>query len=631
MKALLNAIRDSRLHTKLLITYLLLLAVTVLILSFSDYRLSRDTVLEMAKKDVYTIVRKNDEILDAKFSRIREMIYGFTEDADFYETFSKLHPADKTEVLAADLRIKGILDKYFAQSQDLYSVQVATSYFIFGTASSANSEHSKNFIPMKGFNDTELSRIARQGAGKTRWVPTYDFSDMFRVPYLKQMDYDYKYLFSAVTMIQGSYFKGTFRSYSDMQDKPVLILNFKDSLFTGVFAGSIPVSGSTYFVVDEKGRIVSHPDRSSLTKTINLPELGDMMNEKYGVRMLKIGGKEQAVAFSRSDITGWLSLAVIPPQELLGPVIRQYIRNMLISAGIITLLFVGLSFFLSRLVTQPFRTMIRAIVNAGEGRFETRFRESGSYEFRVLMKKFNDMNENIRKLFQENYETRIREKEAEIKALNLQLDPHFMYNTLNMVSLMSLEKGEYEISEIVVSLSNMLKYMVKTEASVVRFRDDLAYLEGYVTIMCKRLEGSVRVEYEIDSRLLEEGVPKFFLQPIVENAFVHGFKRQKKEGVLRIACRLEGDARVFRIEDNGQGMETSQTEELLQSERHVGLSNVNRRIRILYGDPYGLQIRSVPGEGTAVTVTLPSSASGESLTPSNSLSGESLTPSNSRL
>ncbi|WP_123039659.1 sensor histidine kinase [Cohnella candidum] len=605
MKRILQAVKESRLHTKLLSTYIFLLAVTILVLSFSDYQLSRRTVLEMAKKDVFTIVKKNNEILDAKFSRIREMIYGFTEDADFYDAFSHLHPANRTEVLTADLRIKGILDKYFAQSQDLYSVQVATSYFIFGTASSANSEHAKNFIPMQGFSDTEISRIARRGSGKTEWVPTYDFAEMYRVPYLKDMDYDYKYLFSAVSMIQGTYFKGTFRAYSDMQDKPILILNFKDSLFSGVFAGSIPVSGSTYFVVDGTGRVVSHPDRSLLAKPIDLPALQELMNTKNGVRMLDIGGKKQVVAFSRSEITGWLSLAVIPPGELLEPVIRQYVRNLIVSVGLITLLFISLSFFLSRTITLPLRNMIRAFVNTGEGRFDTRFEETGSYEFKVLMKKYNDMNENIRKLIQENYETHIREQEAEIKALNLQLDPHFMYNTLNMVSLMSLEKGESEISEVVVSLSNMLKHMVKTEAAVVRFKDDLTYLEGYVTIMSKRFEGAIRVEYEIDPGMLEDEVPKFFLQPIVENAFVHGFKRLKKDGVLRISCYENGDRRVFRIEDNGSGMDNAKRVDLLQGERHVGLSNVNRRIRILYGEPYGLTIESAPGEGTAVSVTLP--------------------------
>lgn len=601
----LRTLKEGRLHTKLLLTYVMLLVGTILIFGVSDYRLNRNTVLEMAQKDVLTIVGKNNEIIDAKFSRIREMIYGFMEDADFYEIFSTLDKDKKTKVLAADLRIKRILDKYFAQSQDIYSVQVATSYFIFGTASSANSEHAKNFIPINGFAGTQLDRLAKEGKGKTQWVPTYNFADMYNIPYLKNVEYDYKYLFSALSTIQGSYYKGKFRAYTDLEDKPTLLLNFKDSLFTDVFAGSIPVKGSSYMVVDPNGQIIAHSDPSLLTTKADIPMLQELVDAHTGVRMIRFHGEQQVVAFARSDITGWLSIAVIPPSELLAPITKQYVRNMLISVAIITVIFIALSYFLSRLITNPFHTMIRAIVNTGEGRFETRFKQSGSYEFRILMKKFNDMNENIVKLIQENYETQIREKEAQIKALNLQLDPHFMYNTLNMVSLMALEKEEYEISDIVVSLSKMLKYMVKQESTLVRFQEDLTYLESYVTIMSTRFEGVFEVIYDIDHEMLSDEVPKFFLQPLVENAFVHGFKRMTRAGELRISCRRTEEARIYQIVDNGEGMDTAKLESLLEGSNHVGISNVNRRIQILYGETYGLHIESEPGQGTTVTVTLP--------------------------
>ncbi|WP_166245351.1 sensor histidine kinase [Paenibacillus turpanensis] len=610
MKSWIRTLKEGRLHTKLLLTYVMLLTGTILIFGISDFRLNRSTVLDMAQKDVFTIVRKNNEIIDAKFSRIREMIYGFMEDDDFYETFSRLDKNNKTAVLAADIRIKRILDKYFAQSQDLYSVQIATSYFIFGTSSSANSEHAKNFIPISGFGNTQLDRTAKEGEGKIQWVPTYNFADMYQVSYLKSMEYDYKYLFSAVSLIQGSYYKGKFRAYTDLEDKPTLLLNFKDSLFTNVFEDSIPVRGSSYMVVDSNGQIIAHTDRSLLTTKVGLPMLKELMNDKSGVRMARIGGEQQVLAFARSNITGWLSIAVIPPSELLAPITKQYVRNMLISVAIITVVFVAFSYFLSMLITNPFRTMIRAIVNTGEGRFETRFEQSGSYEFRILMKKFNDMNENIVKLIQENYETQIREKEAQIKALNLQLDPHFMYNTLNMVSLMALEKEEYEISDIVVSLSKMLKYMVKQESNLVRFRDDLTYLESYVTIMSNRFEGAFEVIYDIDEQMLGDEVPKFFLQPLVENAFVHGFKKLSRGGKLRISCRCSKEARIYLIEDNGEGMDMAKLASMLEGSKHVGITNVNRRIHILYGEPYGLQIASVPGQGTTVTVTLPPAQEG---------------------
>lgn len=605
MQGIMAKIRDSRLHTKLLITYLILLLITVSIFSISDYRLNRDTLLEMAQKDVYTIVRKNNELIDVKMSRIREMIYGFTEDPDFYRIMAELDPDNETGVLAADIEIKNILNKYFAQSQDLYSVQVAAPYYVFGNASSANSEHAKNFIPIDGFAESALKRIAHEAGGRTEWVATYDFAEMFGIDYLKTLNYDYEYLFSAVTHLQGSYLQENNRKYEEMTEKPVLVLNFKDTVFKRIFEGSIPVEGGTYFVIDEDGDIVSHTDSSRLSTKLQLPELEELMHAKQGVLMLQIDGSERVVAFARSEITGWMSMAVIPPSKLLEPVVQQYMRNLLISIGIITLLFLTLSLFLSRLITQPFRFMIRAIANTGEGRFEMRFEEKGSYEFKVLMKKFNDMNENIKRLIQDNYELQIREKEAEIKALNMQLDPHFMYNTLNMVSLMALEKGEAEVSEVVISLSNMMKYMVKTDAALVSFRDDLSYLQGYVTIMGKRFEGVFQVDYQIDPDMLDNPVPKFFLQPLVENAFVHGFKQMKSGGVLRISCYQEAGDQVYKIEDNGAGMDASQLESLLKDNHHVGLANVDRRIRILFGDPYGIDIQSVPGQGTTVMVSLP--------------------------
>ncbi|RIX59634.1 sensor histidine kinase [Paenibacillus nanensis] len=598
-------IRDSRLHTKLLITYLILLLITVSIFSISDYRLNRDTLLEMAQKDVYTIVRKNNELIDVKMSRIREMIYGFTEDSDFYRIIAELDPNDETGVLAADLEIKNILNKYFAQSQDLYSVQVAAPYYVFGNASSANSEHAKNFIPIDGFAESRLKRIAQEAEGRTEWVATYDFAEMFGIEYLKPLNYDYKYLFSAVTHLQGSYLQENNRKYEELPEKPILVLNFKDTMFKNIFEDSIPVEGNTYFVMDENGYIVSHPDSSKLSTRFQIPELDEIMHASHGVRMLKIDGSEKVVAFAKSEVTGWMSMAFIPPSELLEPVVQQYMRNLLISIGIITLLFLTLSVFLSRLITQPFRLMIRAIANTGEGRFETRFEEKGSYEFKVLMKKFNDMNENIKRLIQDNYELQIREKEAEIKALNMQLDPHFMYNTLNMVSLMALEKGEMEVSEVVISLSNMMKYMVKTDTAQVSFRDDLSYLQGYVTIMGKRFEGVFQVEYQIDPEMLDNTVPKFFLQPLVENAFVHGFKQMKSGGILRISCYYEAGVQVYKIEDNGAGMDASQLGNLMTDHHHVGMANVDRRIRILYGDQYGIYIQSVPGQGTTVMVSLP--------------------------
>ncbi len=136
------------------------------------------------------------------------------------------------------------------------------------------------------------------------------------------------------------------------------------------------------------------------------------------------------------------------------------------------------------------------------------------------------MNGKIQRLIEENYESKIKEKEAEITALNLQLDPHFMYNTLNLINLISVENGQDEVSEMIVSLSTMLKYTVKSQKPLVPFKDDWEYLKSYMYIIKKRFEGKFYFQYEMDPRLFVYGVPKFFLQPFVENALVHAFDSQ---------------------------------------------------------------------------------------------------------
>jgi two-component system sensor histidine kinase YesM len=278
---------------------------------------------------------------------------------------------------------------------------------------------------------------------------------------------------------------------------------------------------------------------------------------------------------------------------------------MLISAGVLTLLFIGLSSYLSGIITHPIRTMIRAILITGEGKFQVKFKEHGSFEFRVLMRKFNDMNDKIQKLIEENYGIKIREKEAEIKSLNLQLDPHFMHNTLNLISLISLEKGEDEISELITGLSYMMKYIVKKD-NLVTFEEDFTYLKSYISIMTKRFEGKFTIEFDVDPVLLQTTVPKFFLQPIIENALIHGFERLDRKGKLSIKCYIEHHVRVFIVQDNGKGMTRDQVERLMnQNGGSVGLNNVYRRIQAIYGENYGVTVQSAPGEGTIVTVRMP--------------------------
>ncbi|UJF35481.1 sensor histidine kinase [Paenibacillus hexagrammi] len=200
----------------------------------------------------------------------------------------------------------------------------------------------------------------------------------------------------------------------------------------------------------------------------------------------------------------------------------------------------------------------------------------------------------------------LREKEAEIMALNLQLNPHFLYNTLNIINWMAIEKDQKAISRMIVSLSTMLQYTVNNKQEIVRLKDDLEWLKGYTHIMEIRFEGIFRFRFEVDDLPGDCKVPKLFLQPIIENAIIHGFDHEQKEGIIIIRGEIDGNDLVFKVIDNGKGMRSDKVAGLLSPHsKGIGIKNVEQRIIILYGSNYRLHIQSREGIGTEVTVRIP--------------------------
>jgi two-component system sensor histidine kinase YesM len=152
----------------------------------------------------------------------------------------------------------------------------------------------------------------------------------------------------------------------------------------------------------------------------------------------------------------------------------------------------------------------------------------------------------------------------------------------------------------------MLKYTVKSKKDPVPFQADWEYLQGYIMIMTKRFEGRFQTMFDMDPDLFTYGVPKFFLQPFVENAFVHAFESTKSGGLLKISGWFDEGIRYFCVEDNGTGIDQETLDKLLKEESgSVGMFNVHQRIRIAYGEQYGVHIESEKGKGTRVTIRLP--------------------------
>lgn len=585
---------------RLLLSYLIIIALPLLVLSTLFYRTSLHVVTEQAQKNVYAVVKKNNDVIDTKLGVADQNSRALFVDKDLFRIFNDLDPSADEQLVAADRKISAILSKYFSQNEDVYAVQLWTSYFNFGLTRS---------LPQGDPAKSQIYKEAEEAAGKMVWYPTYDFTRMFDQAWLKDGDIEFRYLFSATRLLNFSHLEdSTLVKLKPGVERPVLTISYKSTVLDALFEKSIP-AGSTYMVLDPNDVVVASSDKSQVTGTYKQDWIDAFRAQGSGTTRLKLNGANQIVVFDRSEVTGWLSIVVTPQSALVGslvPVIRTSTIVSALALGGVALLF---AYFILGRVTVPIKKLMSAMRSVGEGDFQTRVEVTRNDEFGLLSQRFNRMNDRIAMLVKENYEIKLKEKEAEIHALNMQMNPHFLYNTLNIMNWTAIENNQRELSKMLVCLSNMLHYTSRKDWGAVHLSEELEWMRNYFYIMSARFEGKFSVTYEIEPALYEEKLPRLLFQPFVENAILHGFSAMETGGRIAIRGWTEGQDRFFEIRDNGRGISKEGIDAILYKESaSVGIKNTISRIRMAYGEAYGIRIRSAPGEGTSVIVHLPHNA-----------------------
>ncbi|EMS73001.1 sensor histidine kinase [Ruminiclostridium cellobioparum] len=609
IKGIWMAFKNLRLRSKLILSFISLISIPSLVIGFGFYNTSSKIISENTSENIFNIVKKNTQITDIKFSRIEESALMMAVDPDLYRLFEGYNAEDESNLLRLNYEMSVIISKYFSMYEDVYSAYIVTSKFSFGS-------NSKMFIPQSAFYKTSIYSDAVEAKGKTRWIRTYDFTDMFNQKELKNTNLDYRYMFAAVKLLNIStlesqnYYDGTYsspviKSLNSNIERPILILNFQENIFHELYSSSLPIKEAVYYIIDRQGNIISHPDKAKLNTKETPVWLQEAIQKGAGSSYVNINGHRTLVCYDTSKVTGWISAFEVPVDKTLSSltVVRYYTLYLAIG---ITILAIIIAFLISGRIVQPIKKLLKAIRSIGEGNFPNRIMAVGNDEMGILVDNFNIMNEKIQKLIEENYEVKIREKEAHIMALNLQLNPHFMSNTLNTINWMAIENNQSEISKMIMSLSTMLQYTMRNTTEMVKFKDDLDWLKSYVFIMKNRYEDVFGVEYQFDEKLYDTMVPKLFLQPIVENAIIHGFETVETGGYLKITGSIENGIRNFVVEDNGKGMTPEKNLKVMKSdENSIGIKNIDKRVKLLFGEEYGLHIESQEGKGTKVCIMIP--------------------------
>ncbi|MDF2937544.1 MAG: histidine kinase [Paenibacillaceae bacterium] len=403
----------------------------------------------------------------------------------------------------------------------------------------------------------------------------------------------------------------------------VLMLDIPDQILKEVISG---VNFSTVYapyIMDKDGELIytwSDPaDTTGREQTGEvLPEdaKNTVLQNSEGIIKHTVGRENVYVMFTSIESTGWKVLAQVSQSEIAHRAVAQNQFTSIATVIAITILFLILVFVLLTFTIQGLTKRIQVVLKMmrkeGVGWLEE-YRHAPEGDFRLLERSVDQLIRKVNNLMEETYQAKVLEREAQLKALQAQINPHFLYNTLDMINWSAIAHHAEDTSHMIEALAQYFRLSLNKGKDNVSVEDELSLAQVYLEIQQNRFPSTFTFRIEAEPDLEGYLIPKLTLQPLVENALLHGIRKAKdKKGSILITAKLENEVLLLSVADDGIGMDEDTARKLLLLPRpdmredgsgsSYGLYNVNERIRIFAGEQYGLSIETVQGQGTTIFV-----------------------------
>ena len=409
------------------------------------------------------------------------------------------------------------------------------------------------------------------------------------------------YQFAAALLLEG--------------DLPQMLLVIMDEqVLERIYASSLGNDGNIY-IYDEDGFIVSHSNKKIVGKQFVDPQ---NMEQLYGINnstLIRKLGQNYLLTTCLDPATGWTIVEEIPAKSLFGVLHQMYgtIFAILLFCLLASIL---VALYQSRRISQPLIQLSKAMDAFDGQNFEPLPTDLGTQELDALSQSFNHMAQQIIQLMHDVTEKERLKRIAEMNFLRAQINPHFLYNTLFSIRC-TVEIGKYnQAVEMIEAFTDLLKTTLRTTGDTIPLGEEFDNTRKYLVVQKLRYGEKIHYEMDLAPETEECRIPPLLLQPLVENAIFHGLEAKDDADMVVVASALEGGDLVLTITDDGAGMDSETLEKVnrsllcyqnVQGKRRnsIGLANVHNRIRLNYGDSYGVSIQSVPDIGTTITLRLP--------------------------
>jgi two-component system sensor histidine kinase YesM len=367
-------------------------------------------------------------------------------------------------------------------------------------------------------------------------------------------------------------------------------------------------------LLDNDGEIVAYNSSdniSDIQKRMN--EVLTNINGTEGQQKVSIDNRKILLTHSTIEQTSWKVAYIISFNDVLTG-IRKIIPITLFVTICCLIISMIMALLMSYIFTSPINKLLSSMKRVKTGNFKEKVNLKYMDEIGLLGNEYNDMIDNINNLIDKVYKLQISEKEAELKALQAQINPHFLYNTLDSIYWKAQKSKETDISEMIYALSKLFRLTLNRGNEFTEVRNEKEFIENYLILQKKIFKNKLEYKIDISNDVLQYEIPKLILQPFVENSIIHGTEEDTDKSILDICGYLDEDKIKFIIQDNGRGIEESILNNLLKSDsnekiskEHSGyaIKNVKDRLNLYYDGNYSLNITSNIGKGTKVEIIIP--------------------------
>ncbi|RKP46744.1 sensor histidine kinase [Cohnella endophytica] len=572
-------IRFFSLQYKFMIFSLLIVLIPLILVSGFSYFKSTSVIEEKVSLSNFKTVQQIAENIDFFFNDMSNSALSLWQNKEFMKYFA--FPRDevarsRNHLLSA----QNALNRFAVFHTNIYSIYVkGMNGLEFDSASSTNTIG----IPLQ----KQLFLLRGEGQFIADEVTQYDRSRLKVISYIKVLkDID-----------------------NISSDLAIIKINVQEQEISDIYKDKLLSGNSEFFIIDEHKRIISSLDQS---------RVGTTLDDKYddprlylddnGYFKATLNGNPFIETYYSLSRPGWKLVNLVPMNELSSD--ARMIRNVTLYAVLSSFALCLLMIILfSHKVLSPLNRIRKSMRTLEKENFNVNIPIKGNDEIALIGTSFNRMSKRLGELINEVYAVQIKQKEAELKALQAQINPHFLYNTLDTIYWMCRMEKAFESSNLVQALSKLFRLSLNSGNELTTVDNEIEHLKSYITIQEKRFEDRIRFDIQVSPDTRSCQAVKLVLQPLVENAIQHGIEKKGTKGTVRIRIYRKDNQLVYRISDDGAGAEEAELVSLLHKVEHdnrgFGIKNVNDRIQLNFGQSFGLDFQTAPGNGMTVIVRQP--------------------------